>query len=338
MADVKIFKLIGIGTNVQFGKRGPKIRDDGAGILQVRNAADTLLERFQVATPTADDDAATKAYVDGVASGLDVKKSTRVKTSASGSETNTIDTWTGAGAGVGKTLTSPDNLVGNNDFDGVTLVVGDRILVTRAGTSDTTPDLDNGFYEMTTLADGAAQPAVITRTTDADENPEPITGFDELSAGAFTFVTEGTEHADTGWVLITNDAITIDTTTLEFSQFSDKGARDTLFRQDVIAFGDTFPRNIGAVLPSGAIPIRTQFQVTTAWDDSATELDVGSDGAQTYMDEDENDLTDNVPILFIAERSSSVGIDGTRQVQVREVTAGAPTTGAALVTVQYLLP
>ncbi len=336
--ETKIFKLIGIGTNVQFGKRGPRIKDDGAGVLQARNAADTLLNRFQVATPTADDDAATKAYVDGVASGLDVKASARVKTSASGSETNTIDTWTGSGSGVGKTLTSPDNVVANNDFDGVTLVVGDRILVTFAGGADTTPDLDNGVYEMTTLADGAAQPAVITRTTDADENPEPITGTDELSAGMFTFVTEGSEHADTGWVLITNDSITIDTTALEYSQFSDQGAKDPLFRQDVVLFDDTFPRNIGSVLPVGAIPIRTLFEITTVWDDSATELDVGSDGSQTYMTEDENDLTDPPPVLFIAENSQSAAIDGTRQVQVREVTAGAPATGAALVTVQYLLP
>ncbi len=335
--ETKIFKLIGIGTNVQYGKRGPRIRDDGAGVLQARNAADTLLNRFQVATPTADDDAATKAYVDGVASGLDVKASVRAKTSASGAETNTIDTWTSSGSGVGKTLTSPDNLTANNDFDGVTLLINERVLVTFAGGADTTPDLDNGIYEITQLATGAA-PAILTRATDADENPEPITGTDELSAGAFTFVTEGTEHADTGWVLITNDAITIDTTTLEFSQFSDKGAKDSLFRQQVVAFGDTFPLDIGSVLPVGAIPIRTLFEITTVWDDSATELDVGSDGSQTYMDEDENDLTDPPPGLFIAENSQSAAIDGTRQVQVREVTAGTPTTGAALVTVQYLLP
>ena len=39
----------------------------------------------------------------------------------------------------------------------------------------------------------------------------------------FTFVSEGTVNADSGWVLTTNDAITLGTTGLTFAQFSGAG-------------------------------------------------------------------------------------------------------------------
>jgi phage-related tail fiber protein len=39
----------------------------------------------------------------------------------------------------------------------------------------------------------------------------------------FTFVAEGTANADSGWVLTTNDTITLDTTALAFAQFSGVG-------------------------------------------------------------------------------------------------------------------
>jgi len=39
----------------------------------------------------------------------------------------------------------------------------------------------------------------------------------------FTFVTEGDVNSDSGWVLTTNDPITLDTTQLTFVQFSGAG-------------------------------------------------------------------------------------------------------------------
>jgi hypothetical protein len=39
----------------------------------------------------------------------------------------------------------------------------------------------------------------------------------------FTFVSEGTTNGNTGWVLTTDDAITLGTTSLVFSQFSGAG-------------------------------------------------------------------------------------------------------------------
>src|ERR1051325_9243118 len=76
------------------------------------------------ASPVSPADLGTKSYIDAIATGLDLKASCRVKTPS----TSDYSTWTAAGSGVGATLTSPDNTVGNNDFDGVTVALDDRVL------------------------------------------------------------------------------------------------------------------------------------------------------------------------------------------------------------------
>lgn len=87
--------------------------------------------------------------------------------------------------------------------DGVAVVAGDRVLVKDQSTASA-----NGIY---VVAAGAW-----TRATDADSSAK-VTG------GMFTFVEEGTANADTGWVLTTNNPITLGTTSLAFTQFSGAG-------------------------------------------------------------------------------------------------------------------
>ncbi len=129
-----------------------------------------------VGTPTADTDAANKAYVDAARSGLDVKLSCRVATTAN------------------------ITLSGTQTIDGVSVVAGDRVLVKNQSTAS-----QNGIY---VVAAGAW-----SRATDADSDSE-------VHGGMFTFITEGTTNADTGWVLSTNDPIAVGTTPLAFTQFS----------------------------------------------------------------------------------------------------------------------
>lgn len=137
-----------------------------------------------LATPSAATDAATKAYVDGVAQGLDVKNSVRAATVVAGTLASSFE---------------------NGDtIDGVVLATGDRILIKNQATAS-----ENGIY--TVNASGAP-----TRATDFDSSAE-------VTSGAFVFVAEGTVNADTGWVLTTNDAITLGTTGLTFTQFSGAG-------------------------------------------------------------------------------------------------------------------
>lgn len=142
-----------------------------------RNAGGFKLTNL--AAPTAASDAATMAYVDGVAQGLDIKASVRVATTAS------------------------ITLSGTQTIDGIALSVGNRVLVKDQATGS-----QNGIY---LVAAGAW-----TRTTDADTSAK-------VTAGLYTFVEEGTTNGDTGWVLTTDNPITLATTTLVFSQFTGAG-------------------------------------------------------------------------------------------------------------------
>lgn len=156
--------------------------------------------------PLAQNSVATKSYVDSVVAGLDVKQSVRAA--------NTADILTGAtlaGSDDTKTITAgAPGAIPSADFDGVTLVQGDRVLVNSA-----TADPSNGIYTVTALGD-ASNPWVLTRAPDANSD-------DTLTSGAFTFISEGTVYGDTGWVLSTADPITVDTTALHFTQFSSAG-------------------------------------------------------------------------------------------------------------------
>lgn len=90
-------------------------------------------------------------------------------------------------------------------IDGVTLSADDRVLV-----KDQSTGAQNGIYVFN--GSGSA----MTRATDADANAE-------VTSGMFTFVTEGSVNADSGFVLTTDGSITVGTTALAFAQFSGAG-------------------------------------------------------------------------------------------------------------------
>lgn len=238
-----------------------KIRLDNNAYLRARNAANSadidiikvdgsdLLQfafvPYVSADPSADNQLARKSYVDAVASGLDVKKSVRLASTAA------LPANTAAGSGVGKTLTGDAN--GALSVDGVAVAANDRILV-----KDETPGSDNGIYTVTQVGD-AGNPYILTRATDADTNTE-------MNAGMFVFVEEGSTNADSGWVLTTNNPITVDTTALSFSQFSGAGSitagaglTKTGNTIDVVAANNSITVNADSIEvkfdPAGAVDI-----------------------------------------------------------------------------------
>ena len=152
-----------------------------------------------VTDPSSAQDAATKAYVDSVANGLDVKASVKVASTA-----NVAGTYNNGNG----TITAGSN--GAISIDGVTPSASDRVLL-----KDQTDATENGLYLVTTVGDGSTA-YVLTRTPDADAAAE-ITG------GAFVFVEQGTANADNGYVFTHNGTPTLGTTDITVEQFSGAG-------------------------------------------------------------------------------------------------------------------
>lgn len=108
-----------------------------------------------LATPTADSDAATKAYVDAARSGLDVKQSVRVAT------------------------TTNITLSGTQTIDNVAVAVGDRVLV-----KDQSPNAsENGIYVVSETS--------WTRAADADSDSEVTSGLFTFVSEGDTYADSG---------------------------------------------------------------------------------------------------------------------------------------------------
>jgi len=152
-----------------------------------------------VTDPSSAQDAATKAYVDSVANGLDVKASVKLASTA-----NVAGTYNNGNG----TITAGSN--GAISIDGVTPSASDRVLL-----KNQTDATENGLYLVTTVGDGSTA-YVLTRTPDADAAAE-ITG------GAFVFVEQGTANADNGYVFTHNGTPTLGTTDITVEQFSGAG-------------------------------------------------------------------------------------------------------------------
>ena len=145
---------------------------------------------------------ATKQYVDAVAEGLHVHAPSAAATTGTlASITGGTVTYNNGTAGVGATLTLS---VALTTLDGYTLLNGDRVLVKNEVAS-----ANNGIY---TWATGGT---VLTRATDFDTAAE-------MASGDFTFVTNGTLYANTGWVQ-TDPVTVVGTSPVTWIQFSGAG-------------------------------------------------------------------------------------------------------------------
>lgn len=98
------------------------------------------------------------------------------------------------------------------------LVVGDRVLIKNQADPK-----QNGIYEIT--AAPTADDVTLTRAEDQDGTPS-----NEVSGGNFTFVEDTTDinassvNSNTGWVVIFDGTITLNTDDVVWSQFSGAGA------------------------------------------------------------------------------------------------------------------
>lgn len=145
-----------------------------------------------VPTPTANNDAANKSYVDTQIANLnslfDSKGSVR------------------AAATANVTVSNPGTAV----FDGVTLATGERLLLKNQTTA-----AENGIYTF----NGSA--AALTRVADMDAWIEV--------PGALVVVEEGSVNADTIWLCTSNQGGTLGTTNISWTQVNSSGLTSSNF-------------------------------------------------------------------------------------------------------------
>ncbi len=144
-----------------------------------------------LAAPTVDSDAATKAYIDGLIAGI---------STGSGAMHTPVRV---TDAGVNVVVTGP-----GGTLDGVTLAVGDRILLRSQ-----TAAAENGIWVFNGATAGLTRPADWTGTV-------PLSGDTVI-------VAEGATYDNQLFILATNGTITVGTTAVSFVQGGSSGITRT---------------------------------------------------------------------------------------------------------------
>jgi hypothetical protein len=140
-------------------------------------------------------------------------------------------------------------LSGLQTIDGVALVQGDRVLVKSQANA-----VENGIY--------VAGSGAWVRSDDMSDSSQ-------ATAGAFTFVEEGTANADSGWVISTDNPIVLDTDPVNFVQFSGAGSFEA--GAGLLKTGNT----IDIISANGAIVVNADDVALTLEDAS---LEITSSG------------------------------------------------------------
>lgn len=185
------------------------------------------------ADPSSAMHAATKQYVDGIASGINAHDAAKYSTTAALGTTGNLvggtitTTYNNNTTGVGATLTiaTSSNWTAIT-IDGQSLSVNDRVLIKNQASA-----LQNGIYTVTSVgAVGNTTSFVFTRATDSDHTPE-------LGAGDLVYIVAGTANAGTSWV-ITASITTVGTDAINWAQFA--GAASNTAGAGLVANGAAF--------------------------------------------------------------------------------------------------
>lgn len=235
IGNIKIYSDNQITTQETNGNIN--LRANGTGVIDVGNTRISSLS-----DPTEPYDAATKHYVDAVASGLHVHAPAIVATTdtLAALTTGGTVTYNNGTSGDGATLTLQNaiTLIDGQTF-GVDFTSDDRILV-----KDQANPVQNGVYTI------SANGKVLTRAIDFNTTLL-------VHGGDFIFVVKGTRYGSTGWVQ-TTDAVALGSDSVVFLQFAGLGTY--LADQGLYLDGSTFKANVNST--SGGIEIvSNQFQL-----------------------------------------------------------------------------
>ena len=251
---------------------------DDADALKVAKAGDTMTGFLSLhADPTQPSHAATKSYVDAVAEGLHVHKPARLL-----ADFDLNGTYNNGSSGVGAYLDFSSSPI--SGIDGVSsFSVGDRIIVAKQNGNALDPE--NGVYVIKESADidGNGDIIKLTRAEDFDTPAE-------MAGGDFIFVQEGSQYADSGWVM-TETVITVGTTPVQFLQFSGAGAYSagdalslTGTEFDVLVDDSSIEVNNSNKLTIKDLGVSTAKIADDAVDKSKINADVAGDGLGQAMD------------------------------------------------------
>lgn len=223
MSNIKNFSLVGIGNNIQLGKRGgyinynPILPDNNNSTtqgIQLFQSDGKTFTRLQVSNPLTENDAATKYYVDSVVQGLNLKQAVYVATIPTEYKSDNTTIIEGSGnISLNGNLNSTNQII----IDGINVPNGSRILI-----KDQTDKKENGIYVIS--INSSDNTYSLSRSADANNIDEMGNSTSELSSGTFVFVQTGTINADTGWVLsFPVGNVAIGTDNIEWVQFSSAG-------------------------------------------------------------------------------------------------------------------
>lgn len=290
------FTLKGIADDVQYGKRGGRIKFNTlTNKFSARNEQDTSNVGILVpAIPTDNLEATSKQYVDGLISGIDSRPSAKA---------------------VAVSNVTVATLAVADVIDGYTIATDDIILLTGQTTAS-----ENGYYIVT--ATGAERP------TDTNTNGHGVSY--ELTTGSVVTIENGTVYNNKQFMLVTDGTIVLDTTNLAFVSYPlpAAGSIGTIYGTFTFTAG---AQTIGTA-PINARIVETSIEFTTPFDNSGTTVILGDSGnTSRFMA-----ATDNDPLIAATFEGSQdhlyaapTGID----IVVGGV---ASTTGAGVVLVKYI--
>lgn len=206
---------ITIGGNLSFangftttGAFNPTLAFSAANTYTFPSASQTMLgllggtltgNLYLNEDPVSSTQAATKNYVDSVATGLDPYGSVTVATTA-----NLSATYNNGTSGVGATLTNNSTQAALT-IDGVLMTTSSTVLVKNQTTA-----ADNGIYDVTTVGTGSTN-WVLTRASNYDTAAD-------IPKGSLVSVSSGTVNASSSFIQ-TSTVTTIGTDSITFSVF-----------------------------------------------------------------------------------------------------------------------
>jgi hypothetical protein len=201
--------------------------------------------------PLAATDAATKNYVDGFASGMQMKPTADAATASALFPPNTYANGT---AGVGATLTA--TTVGVLIVDGIALVADQLVLVKNEAAQ-----ANNGLYIVTT-AGTAGVAYILTRVTSMDQPGEFAGAFVPIHAG-------GTVNANTNWLCNPAGTVTVGTTAISFTQMNSAtsltGGANIQVAGNLISLVSSPALTGNPTTPTPTIDTFGTYIVNTAW-------------------------------------------------------------------------